>query len=52
MENNISKETLEKLAQAYLKDIKSKRRWKFFTRSIIILVVLVIMLDCILKVLN
>ncbi|QUE31475.1 S49 family peptidase [Francisella philomiragia] len=44
MENNISKETLEKLAQAYLKDIKSKRRWKFFTRSIIILVVLVIII--------
>lgn len=44
MENNISKETLEKLAQAYLKDIKSKRRWKLFTRSIIILVVLVIII--------
>ncbi|QWU99404.1 S49 family peptidase [Francisella salimarina] len=44
MENNISKETLEKLAQAYLKDIKSKRRWKFFTRALIILVVLVMII--------
>ncbi|WP_432773281.1 S49 family peptidase [Francisella salimarina] len=44
MENNISKETLEKLAQAYLKDIKSKRRWKFFTRALVILVVLVMII--------
>jgi protease-4 len=40
MENNISNETLEKLAKAHIKDIKSKRRWRLFTRIIIILVAL------------
>ncbi|WP_238374373.1 signal peptide peptidase SppA, partial [Francisella tularensis] len=34
--------TLEKLAQAYLKDIKSKRRWRLFTRLIIILMILLL----------
>ncbi|ABO47619.1 MULTISPECIES: signal peptide peptidase SppA [Francisella] len=42
MENNISNTTLEKLAQAYLKDIKSKRRWRLFTRLIIILMILLL----------
>ncbi|MBK2356346.1 signal peptide peptidase SppA [Francisella hispaniensis] len=42
MENNISNTTLEKLAQAYLKDIKSKRRWRFVMRLIIILIILLL----------
>lgn len=42
MENNISNATLEKLAQAYIKDIKSKRRWRFVTRTIIALIVLLL----------
>ncbi|ALB02124.1 multidrug transporter [Francisella persica ATCC VR-331] len=42
MENKISNTTLEKLAQAYLKDIKSKKRWRFVTRLIIILALLLI----------
>lgn len=42
MENNIFNTTLEKLAQAYLKDIKSKRRWCFVTRLIIILIALLL----------
>ncbi|ORU60347.1 signal peptide peptidase SppA [Francisella tularensis] len=42
MENNISNTTLEKLAQACLKDIKSKRRWRLFTRLIIILMILLL----------
>ena len=40
MENNISNETLDKLAQIHIKDIKSRRRWKFFTRIVIIVIVL------------
>lgn len=42
MENNISKEMLEELANVHIKDMKSKRRWKLFTRLIMILVVLVV----------
>ena len=45
MENNISNTTLEKLAQAYLKDIKSKRRWRFVTRLIIILIALLLIVS-------
>jgi protease-4 len=42
MENNISNETLEKLAKVHIKDIQSKRRWRLLIRTIIILIVLVI----------
>lgn len=42
MEKNISNEMLDKLVQIHIKDIKSRRRWKFFTRTIIIVVVLLI----------
>ena len=45
MENNISNTTLEKLAQAYLKDIKSKRRWRFIIRLIIILIILLLIVS-------
>ncbi|AIT10312.1 multidrug transporter [Candidatus Francisella endociliophora] len=41
MESNISNETLEKLANAHIKDLKSKRRWKLFIRIVIILIVLI-----------
>jgi protease-4 len=41
MEKNILNETLDKLAQIHIKDIKSRRRWKFFMRIIIVVVVLV-----------
>lgn len=37
MESNISNETLEKLAQAHVKDIKSRKRWKFIMRMIVII---------------
>jgi len=40
MESNISNEILEKLANAHLKDLRSKRRWRFFVRLIIIFLVL------------
>ena len=40
MEKNISNETLEELAQTHIKYIKSRRRWKFFTRMIIVIIVL------------
>ncbi|MED7788997.1 S49 family peptidase [Francisella sp. 19X1-34] len=42
MENNISNETLEKLAKVHIKDMQSKRRWRLFSRIIIILIVLII----------
>ncbi|MED7819541.1 MULTISPECIES: S49 family peptidase [unclassified Francisella] len=42
MENNISNETLEKLAKIHIKDIQGKRRWKLFIRTIVILLVLII----------
>ncbi|WP_150467211.1 S49 family peptidase [Francisella sp. SYW-9] len=41
MENNISNETLEKLAKVHIKDIQSKKRWRFFIRIIIILLILI-----------
>lgn len=44
MESNISNETLEKLAKTYIKDLKSRRRWKLFTRIIVILVVLIMII--------
>lgn len=42
MESNISNETLERLAQTHMKDMKSRRRWKFFTRIIIVIIVLLL----------
>ena len=44
MESNISNETLEKLANAHIKDLRSKRRWKFFVRILIILFLLFMVL--------
>ncbi len=40
MKSDISNETLEKLAQTHIRDIKSRRKWKFFTRAIIIIIIL------------
>ncbi|ASG67136.1 peptidase [Francisella halioticida] len=42
MENNVSNEILEKLAKVHIKDIQSKRRWKLFIRTIVILLILII----------
>ena len=44
MENNFSNETLEKLAKVHIKDVQSKRRWKLFVRTILILLILIIVL--------
>ncbi|API85939.1 S49 family peptidase [Francisella uliginis] len=41
MENNISNETLEKLAKVHIKDVQSKRRWKLFVRTIVVLFILI-----------
>lgn len=45
MENNISKEIVEKLANLHIKEIKSRRRWKLFYLSIIIIFVLLIVVS-------
>lgn len=38
MEKNISNQTLEELARVHIKDMRSRRRWKFLMRSTIILI--------------
>jgi protease-4 len=40
MESNIPNEMLEKLAQTHIEDIRSRRRWKFFIRVTVIIIVL------------
>ncbi|KEI35111.1 signal peptide peptidase SppA, 36K type [Francisella sp. W12-1067] len=42
MEKNISNEMLEELAKTYIKDVKSKRRWRLFVRSVIVLLGIII----------
>ena len=44
MADNISNEAIEQLAKTYIKDIKSKKRWRFFTRIIIIIIGLSVIL--------
>ncbi len=40
MADNLSNETLEQLAKTHIKDIRSKKRWRFFSRIITIVVLL------------
>ncbi|AJC48352.1 S49 family peptidase [Allofrancisella guangzhouensis] len=42
MEKNISNEILEELAKTHIKDVKSKRRWRIFVRSVIVLLVILV----------
>ncbi len=45
MENNLSNKTLEMLAHAHIRDLKSKRRWKIVFRSFVAIILLMLVVS-------